>query len=151
MVSVFSHVALVAVVLVAGALVVRAASADPNVSKPPETVNASESPVMKSSIVANNKVTIQDSQIVLSSRDRKQLIQNLATAMASGAAAAGLLGAKDDQALLPVNRDAFLYLKDDGVVRIGWRYPLTTWSIYKDYVFPGACEVKRVVGDYFYC
>ncbi|KAJ0401101.1 hypothetical protein P43SY_005706 [Pythium insidiosum] len=99
-----------------------------------------------------NKVTIKDSQVVLTRGDRQRLIQAIADAFVRNQSAAlRIRGADDGDAsppLLPLDRDAFLYIKDDGAVRLGWRFPLATWPLYKDLL---RCDVGRQLGDYVYC
>lgn len=57
----------------------------------------------------------------------------------------------------PVSRSAFLYYVPDpsdtskNIVRLGWRYSLADWKLYRALIAPAACEVKRTIGDYYYC
>ncbi|GLE02275.1 hypothetical protein PINS_up011113 [Pythium insidiosum] len=98
-----------------------------------------------------NKITIKDSQIVLTWGDRQRLIQAIADSLVRNQSTAlRIRGADGDTSapLLPLDRDAFLYLKDDGAVRLGWRFPLATWPLYRDLL---SCGVGRQLGSYFYC
>jgi hypothetical protein len=117
-------------------------------------------------LFANNKIHIRDSRIVLTASDRTQLLRSIARAMVADQKKAAAIPtanttsttpATTTSPLLPLTRDAFLYLAPSGappsqlVVRLGWRYPLATWHTYKALITTDSCGVQRVVGDFFYC
>lgn len=112
-------------------------------------VSDGQSAISGTDVVANNKINIKDSQIVLTSRDRKQLIQAIADSLLTKGH--DLQTSTNTQPLFHVDRDIYLYQTSNSTVRLGWRYPMSTWKIYRQYIFPGACEVARVVDDYYYC
>lgn len=59
--------------------------------------------------------------------------------------------------LFPVSHDAFLYYTPDprdatkSILRLGWRYALADWKLYRALIPATACEVKRTIGSYYYC
>lgn len=154
-------------------------NAAPKLERAKPMLTSSDADVNAGTIMADNNIRISDSKIVLAAQDKQALLKAIADAVL--AQQVGLTTASDDDAggddskikttamknkavrgalitvTFPVSRGAFLYYVPDprdasqNIVRLGWRYALADWKLYRALIAPNACEVKRTIGDYYYC
>lgn len=155
-------------------------NAAPKLERAKPMLTSSDADVNAGTIMADNNIHISDSKIVLAAQDKQALLKAIADAVLAQqvglTTASDDDDAGDDDSMIktaamknkavrgtpitvtfPVSRSAFLYYVPDprnaskNIVRLGWRYALADWKLYRALIAPNACEVKRTIGDYYYC